>query len=108
MSGGFFNYDQRYLKSLAEDLIFDFRERLKNQDIHLQEVTILNCYASAVTNMLVAEMIINRLDYLYSGDDSFQTFGDRLLEDNQNVSDEILQFIDEIEKQKLLIRGKPQ
>lgn len=80
MSGGAFNYDQRIIENLAdqiENLAFnpDISHRVRTQMIDT-----INCLREA-------SIRVNRLDYLLSGDDGEDTFFQKMGEELQNQWD---------------------
>jgi len=76
MSGGCFNYVQYQV----QDAIDIIRDTVKNNEEQFSEDTLadLEC---AITLIGVANVYLQRADWLLSGDDSEETFKERLAKD---------------------------
>lgn len=95
MSGGHFDYKQRYLKEIAESIqrvIDDNLKEVKNKDrwhevwddrIYYYDYPeeVIAKFKEGVELLLKAQVYAQRIDWLLSGDDGEQTFLERLQED---------------------------
>lgn len=80
MSGGFFNYGQYKLGSIAESIDQVIKENNENDWRNYNAETI--AIMKAASELLqVARIYVDRIDWLVSGDDSEETFHKRLEED---------------------------
>jgi hypothetical protein len=95
MSGGHFDYKQSYLKEIAESIqrvIDDNLKEVKNEDrwhevwddrIYYYDYPeeIIAKFKEGVELLLKAQVYVQRIDWLLSGDDGEKTFLERLQED---------------------------
>ena len=88
MSGGFFDYSQYRIAQIADDIEFliqDNDSTKKNEygeDIgnHYPK-EIIEKYKEAVITLRIAEKMVQRVDYLESGDDGEESFLERWKEE---------------------------
>lgn len=81
MSGGYFNYDQYRIDSIAESIetyIYD-----NNDDRYTPET--LDKFREAVVLLRKASVYAQRIDWLLSGDDAEEYFHVRLAKDLQKL-----------------------
>lgn len=88
MSGGHFDYNQRILKDIAVS-IQELIENNKNKDefgycYNFNKKTIKQ-FKKTVEMLLKAEIYVQRIDWLVSGDDGEETFHERLEEELKAV-----------------------
>lgn len=84
MSGGHWNYEDGRLIMLQDDLYGDITERLKEDVSYFSEyeLSVLTMVSSTALRLMgLLRVHMHRLDYLYSGDDGFDTFEQRMRED---------------------------
>lgn len=91
MSGGFFDYEQFYVLHIAEKL-----ERLffEEEEFPYSEETKKE-FEEAIKTLKKAAVYAERIDFLISGDDSEESFQERLKKELLNVSKLIKENKDE-------------
>lgn len=82
MSGGAFDYAQYRLTSIYQEI----QEIIKSEEHEFSEDTIEEFY-KAIRFLKIAQIYVQRIDWLVSDDDSEQTFHERLKEDLKNMED---------------------
>lgn len=80
MSGGFFDYKQDNLHYLIDD-INNLLKNIDNEDYYCDKEKIKQIYTEAKKYSELAYIYNNRIDYFESGDDSEESFFERLDED---------------------------
>ena len=81
MSGGYFDYQQHNIGNIIEGL-----ERvLENSDMFNFSDHTLECFRDALLVLNESLIYTQRIDWLVSGDDSEDTFHERLVEDLTKV-----------------------
>lgn len=88
MSGGHFNYNQFHIEGIVgelESLLKLNPEEKRMLWYDFSEET-FNEMRTAITYLKIAQVYVNRLDYLISGDDGEDTFHSRLKEELSQVS----------------------
>ena len=93
MSGGHFNYQQYRLRDIAseiEELIAhnddDSKDEFGNIRGNFYGRHTIEKFREAVKLLKIAEVYVQRIDWLVSGDDGEDTFHDRLQEDLEKIS----------------------
>ena len=82
MSGGHFNYTQRHIDEMADEIESVVDNRLYDlSDATLQE------FDTAIHFLRVAYVYAQRIDWLLSGDDGEESFHKRLKEDLEKLND---------------------
>jgi hypothetical protein len=84
MSGGHFDYKQFELTRIADDIRTLIRNNKRENewgDINNYPKEILIEFQKAINLLEMAEIYTHRIDWLVSGDDSEETFHERLKED---------------------------
>ena len=81
MSGGYFEYKQRYIEDIARDI----ESYLKNGGPFESEDT-KDAFVFAVYILRLAAIYAERIDHLIEGDDSEYTFHERLQEDKSRLN----------------------
>lgn len=92
MSGGHFEYAQFRLDEIADEI----QHLIKNNNIpnewgycnNFKPETIEE-FSAAVAALRVTSVAVQRIDWLICGDDSEETFHERLLEDIKKVCDQL-------------------
>jgi hypothetical protein len=79
MSGGYFDYQQYRLHDMAESIREVLNERPKPGDPVWSKET-RKVFKLAIEALFFAELYVQRIDWLLSGDDSEETFHQRLIE----------------------------
>lgn len=82
MSGGTFDYDQYKIDQIAESIDSYIRKNNTEDWMNYSEQTIRE-FQNAVVFLKTAAVYAHRIDWLLAGDDSEETFHERLLEDIQ-------------------------
>jgi hypothetical protein len=77
MSGGYFDYQQYRLHDMADSIREVLNERPEPGDPKWSEHT-RQVFKLAIKSLLFAELYVQRIDWLLSGDDSEETFHRRL------------------------------
>jgi hypothetical protein len=72
MSGGYLTYNDRHIGYMLTDI----KEEIDRNDHRFDEKT-MNKFREAVKILEKASIMVNRIDYLLSGDDSEETFHER-------------------------------
>ena len=81
MSGGYFDYDQLRIK----DIIVEIESiLLDDSDYNMKEETIQE-FKKGLDYLYKAYIYTQRIDWFLSGDDSEETFHERLREDLENL-----------------------
>ena len=79
MSGGYFNYEQKYINEIAlaiDDLLVNNHS---NEDTYSPEI--IEQFKVGLSSLKVASIYAQRIDWLVSGDDGEQSFLGRLKDD---------------------------
>ena len=88
MSGGYFDYDQYRMRTIADSIqsIIDNKKK-KNEYGYATNYSnkTLKHFKKAIRILRLAEIYAQRIDWLASGDDGEETFVKRLTEELQNV-----------------------
>jgi len=88
MSGGYFDYSQYKMQSIAEDIkdvIYNNKNEEKNEWGEKKGMffsdEIIDLFSKTEVFLRVSEILINRADYLLSGDDGPDSYVKRVKED---------------------------
>lgn len=84
MSGGHFYYDQYKISQIADSIEGAIEENEMRTEYKLSEGTIKK-FRDAVKFLRIAEVYAHRIDWLLSGDDSEQSFHERLRDDLKEI-----------------------
>lgn len=80
MSGGYFDYEQCRMKNMADRLA----SVIETNDQYSKET--LAEFHKGLTLLMIAAVYLERIDFLLCGDDSEETFHERLLHDLSELS----------------------
>jgi hypothetical protein len=80
MSGGFFDYNQFRITQIADDIEYKLKKDNGYSDSTNQIL------AQAVKQIRIAGVYANRIDYLFSGDDTEEYFQEKLLEEMKHIT----------------------
>ena len=80
MSGGYFEYRQYHLREILEDLIslVDNFKSIYLNDYVVDQTSLIKVIDVAIRKGLEFEIMVNRLDWLLSGDDGEESFYSKL------------------------------
>lgn len=96
MSGGYFNYKQHHISDIANE-IRELVENNTSEEVDEHGDTIGNFFSEktielfedAIEVLEIASMMAQRIDWLVSGDDSEETFHERVQEEFDKLMDEL-------------------
>jgi len=84
MSGGHFDYHQYKICQIADSIEDAIEENARRTEYKLGEETI-NKFRDAIKFLKIAEVYAQRIDWLLSGDDSEESFHERLETDLKEI-----------------------
>lgn len=79
MSGGFFDYQQVYINDIADQIETYILNDLENHDI--QNPKVIKEIENGLKLLRIAAVYAKRIDWLVSGDNSEETFLERLTDE---------------------------
>ena len=81
MSGGYFDYKQYELTMISDSIQQLIRTNYDGEYPRAYREETLDVFRKAVDTLLLANILVQRIDWLVSGDDGEETFHQRLKED---------------------------
>lgn len=96
MSGGYWDYQQYCLDSLNQDMresYDEFMEQMK-ESYPEEASAIMQKYRLAMRSLIIAEVCIQRLDWLISGDDGYEAFDRRIIKGIYDQTQSHYQFME--------------
>lgn len=85
MSGGHFNYNQYVFSDIKEDLDILLEKPFESEDVPLDELQEHIYFTKQAVEL--ARICVHRLDWFLSGDDSWDTYKERLKEEIENMEE---------------------
>ncbi len=80
MSGGYYGYEQYRIEEIADQLLL----KMNSDDFPYSDET-KKVFEQTAYRLKIASVMLNRIDWLLSGDDGEETFHERLRKDVDKV-----------------------